>query len=484
MSTPLGKPILNWDSGLVLAALKAAGLLVKTLGDKIFSVHSIVTDSRVAACGDVFVALRGERFDAHHFVLQVLKQGVSAVLVERALELDCTQWVVTDTRKALACLAAAWRGRFQLPVLAVTGSNGKTTTKEMVAAILRVYYGEHAVLATRGNLNNDIGVPHTLFELNSQHRVAVIEMGMNRPGEIANLAAIVRPTVALVNNAQREHQAFMETVAAVAQENGTVLSFLPDNGCAIYPAVDEYSNLWTILSAGRQRICFALKNELIKFSEEIQSSSTAVSAQISAEGMSVVLEGPWGVLAFKMQLLGQHNALNALSAACCAWVVGCDAGSIASALAAFEPVQGRMQSVKNSFGGVLIDDTYNANPDSVEAAIRTLACLPKPTYLVLGDMGEVGDQGEEFHKDLGFYARNQGIDCVLTLGDLAKQTAYTFGAGAVHFDHVEALLDYLVPTIIDRPNSILIKGSRFMRMERVVQVLVKESQNDGGVHAA
>jgi UDP-N-acetylmuramoyl-tripeptide--D-alanyl-D-alanine ligase len=474
MSTALSYPVLDWPLADMQAAL---GLSVPAA--VVGKAQRIITDSRQVQPGDVFVALRGDRFDAHDFLGDVVARGALAVVVDRAVDVPCLQWQVADTRKALGDLARAWRSRFTLPVIAVTGSNGKTSTKEMIASILRAQCGDAAVLATRGNLNNDVGVPHTLFELTAAHRMAVIEMGMNHPGEIAWLASLVRPTVALVNNAQREHQEFMGTVEAVARENGAVLSALPAQGLAVYPAADEFTPVWDALSAACSALRFA----------------TDAPVQINAQGrvevlsqrdaMVLRLQGPWGAaLTVTMQVLGQHNALNALAGALCAWAAGCDATAIARGLEQFRAVQGRMQVVGHPFGGLLINDAYNANPDSVEAAIRTLSAMPAPRCLVLGDMGEVGDQGESFHKELGAMAKAHGIERLHTLGQLARASAAIFGDGAVHHGSVQELNQHLQQEARERPTSILIKGSRFMKMERVVEALLMAAGGTEATHVA
>ncbi len=481
MSTPIVHPVLNWSLSDMRRALGLSdgtadgGVTGEVAGQNALR---IVTDSRAVQAGDVFVALRGDRFDAHDFVADVVARGAVAVIVERDLSVQGPLWRVDDTRRALGLLAKAWRARFDIPVVAVTGSNGKTTTKEMVAAILRSEFGDSHVLSTRGNLNNDVGVPHTLFELNAAHRVAVIEMGMNHPGEIAWLAEIAAPTVALVNNAQREHQEFMKTVEAVARENGSVIAALPSSGVAVYPAADEHTAVWNELAGARRTLRFAAIDANAK------DASATVRWTDKAGFLSLQMTGPWiENLYIDLQLPGAHNARNALAAALCAWSAGCGSGAIVAGLSGFQAVSGRMQRVAHPAGGVLINDTYNANPDSVEAAIAALVSLPAPRCLVLGDMGEVGDQGEAFHRDLGLKARQSGIDQLHTVGALAIHSSQAFGAGATHHADIEQLVSSVKKLAQQQPGSIVVKGSRFMKMERVIQAIVGTSAQEGS-HAA
>ncbi len=419
----------------------------------------VSTDSRSIGPGQIFVALRGESFDGHDYLAQVGEAGALAAVVERRdADAPLPQLALGDTRKALIHLASAWRGQFDIPVIAVTGSNGKTTTKEMIASILRAWVGEDAVLATQGNLNNDIGVPLTVLRLRESHRAAVIEQGMNHPGEIAVLANIAKATVALVNNAQREHQEFMSSVQAVAQENGAVLTALPADGVAVYPGDDAYSRLWGALADGRPRVRFGLRGDL-----EVHASGIAASA----DGSAFDLNTPEGRRRIVLPAAGEHNVRNALAAAACAIAAGATLDAVVEGLQAFRPVKGRLQHIRlGDFS--LIDDTYNANPDSVRAAIDVLAGLKGETRLVLGDMGEVGDESDAVHAEVGRYARERGVGSLFTLGKAATHAAEAFGAGARAFADREALIQALLE---QAPAHILVKGSRFMRMEHVVHAL-------------
>ena len=427
----------------------------------------VSSNSQTVAAGNLFVALRGERFDAHDFLSQVATRGAAAVVAERVPnDFSLPALIVPDTRHALGQIAQVWRRRFAVPVVGVTGSNGKTTVKEMIASIFAAAYGQNNYLSTRGNLNNEIGVPLTLFRLEAQHRAAVIEMGMNHPGEIARLAEIAEPTVGLVNNAQREHQEFMASVAAVAEENGAVIRGLAETGCAIFSGDEEYTSLWQRYAGKRKVVRFGL-DASCDISAQWQSEDFGSLINISASGttFNVHLSAP-----------GVHNVRNALAACAAAIAVGIDAASIVRGLETFAPVAGRLQRKTATNGALVIDDTYNANPDSVRAAIDVLAAAPAPRTLVLGDMGEVGSEGVAFHEEIGAYAHAHHIDRLFTLGTLARHATQAFGQGAVHFDDMDKLT--AVMTGVPAGASILVKGSRFMQMERVVSHLT--GQNVGG----
>lgn len=423
------------------------------------------TDTRTLAEGDLFVALQGERFDAHAFLPQARDAGARAALACQGLaEAGLPGLVVPDTLKALQNLATGWRCLHSLPLIGVTGSNGKTTVTQMIASILRAAAGEQA-LATVGNLNNHIGVPLTLLRLRAAHRLAVVELGMNHPGEIAELAAMARPTVALVNNAQREHLEFMQTVDAVARENGSVISALPPDGVAVFPADDEFTPLWHALAEARRVCTFALEGP----------ADVTGQARWQLDHWSLLLRTPAGDAELALRVAGRHNVRNALAATACALSAGVPLQAVQRGLAAFEPVKGRSQVRPLVLDGqprTLIDDSYNANPDSVRAAIEVLAELPRPRWLVLGDMGEVGDQGPAFHAEVGELAARHGIEAVWCAGELSRHAAQACGAAARHFGSVSALLAALAAGEGPAFGSVLVKGSRFMKMEQVVMALL------------
>ena len=433
-------------------------------GNPDVKIQRVTTDSRTCQAGDLFVALQGERFDANDFLPQVAASGATAAMAHRGLEdVQLAGVEVPDTRVALGQLAQGWRSQFTLPVIAVTGSNGKTTVTQMIASILRAGFGDDA-LATQGNLNNDIGVPQTLLRLRAHHRSAVVELGMNHPGEIAGLAAMTQATVGLVNNAQREHQEYMATVEAVAQENGEVIRALPADGVAVFPAHDDYTPLWQALAG--ERTC-------LRFSMTGQAEVQLLQADWLNDHWAVRAQTPAGVLHAQLHIAGRHNVGNALAATACALAAGVSLETIAAGLNRFEPVKGRSRAFGIQCQGhdiTVVDDTYNANPDSVRAAIDVLAELPAPRLLVLGDMGEVGTQGPEFHAEVGHHAADKGIDHVLCLGDLAIHTAQACGARALHMDSIEVLNQHVMQQL-PQLGSVLVKGSRFMKMERVIDAI-------------
>ena len=439
------------------------------------------TDTRTLQQGDLFVALRGERFDAHDFLPQAKAAGAVAALVQRGLDTSSLPGLtVSDTRQALGWLAAGWRARFDIPLIAVTGSNGKTTVTQMIASILRAWVAEQnlpdAALSTQGNYNNEIGVPLTLLRLREgQHRCAVVELGMNHPGEIAQLSAIAAPTVALVNNAQREHQEFMHTVEAVARENGAVLQALSRGGVAVFPADDEHAPIWRELANGCRVIDFATEGQAAV------TGQATWQAQPSPHWV-IALNTPAGQARVKLPMAGTHNVRNALAATASALAAGATLSAVVAGLASFEPVKGRSQLHGIQRGGLevtLIDDSYNANPDSVRAAIDMLAGLPGPHWLVLGDMGEVGKQGPAFHEEVGHFARERGIEHFWTAGTLCAHAAQAFGASARHFNSAaDIVAAFNTKAGAPEAASVLVKGSRFMKMEHVVATLL------GGAHAA
>ncbi|MDR7050502.1 UDP-N-acetylmuramoyl-tripeptide--D-alanyl-D-alanine ligase [Duganella sp. 3397] len=465
----------------VLAQVLPALAGVTFAGDDAIAFNGVSTDSRSVASGALFVALRGEVFDAHRFLHDVAAKGVAAVVVEEVpAGLTVPAIVVPNTLTALGQLANWWRGQFAVPVIGVTGSNGKTTVKEMIATILAAAHGEAGRLATRGNLNNEIGVPLTLFRMDAQQQSAVIEMGMNHPGEIARLAAIAAPTIAMVNNAQREHQEFMHTVEAVARENGAVLSALPADGVAVYPHGDEYTPVWDELAAGRRALRFGLsKAAEVSCTFRADDSGATFGNQMFVTIRESEGEGEREQQFFvNLQAAGEHNVRNALAAVACTYAAGIALEHIKLGLDTFAPVSGRLQRKISANGATVIDDTYNANPDSVRAAIDVLAKAAAPRVLVLGDMGEVGTQGREFHEEIGAYAQSKGIEQVLVTGELA---AHMRGDAIRHFEQFDALLS-AVDAAVTSNATVLIKGSRFMKMERVVQHLIGLQQAIKGSH--
>ena len=431
-------------------------------GDGAVAVERVHSDTRTLLPGDLFVALKGERFDANDLLAEAQAKGAAAAIAHRGKLPPSFHGIeVDDTKLALGALAAGWRAQFAPPLIAVTGSNGKTTVTQMIASILLAWQPD-AMLATQGNFNNDIGLPLQLLRLRAGHRVAVFELGMNHPGEIAYLAGIARPTVALVNNAQREHQEFMATVEAVALENGSVFAALGPSGVAVFPADEDFTPLWLQLAGARACMTFGGGNaDIVLAGTEWQDGHWQVSVKT-----------PAGPVAYRLHIAGRHNVRNSLAAVACALAAGVPLAAIAQGLETFEPVKGRSRALAVKLGGrtlTLVDDTYNANPDSVRAAVDVLAELPGPRLLVLGDMGEVGDQGPQFHAEVGEHARALGIEQLLTLGD---QSVAMKGR---HFDAIGPLVAAVLAEL-PRVSSVLVKGSRFMKMERVVQAIAAQAE--------
>ena len=440
----------------------AAAMQARALGPDV-RFEGVSTDSRSIAKGELFVAIRGERFDGHEFLGAAKARGAAAALVDErygdAAAAPLPVLVADDTRRGLGRLGRHWRLRFAPALIAVTGSNGKTTTKEMLAAILRAQAGDAGALATRGNLNTDIGVPLTLLGLRAGHRYCAVELGMNHPGEIRMLAEIARPTVALVNNAQREHLEFMQSVEAVAEENASVFDALPADGVAVLNADDAMAATFRRKAGTRRRVEFGL-----------QGGEVTGRCELKGLQSELVLRTPAGEARATLAIPGLHNVRNALAAAACAYAAGIPAGAIGAGLSAFRPYAGRLQVKKTAGGATLIDDSYNANPDSVRAAIDVLAACPGPTALVLGDMGEVGAQGPAFHAEVGRYAKEKGVGMLLALGSATPDAVKAFGQGGTHFEDMKE-----IPSSLRSVKTVLVKGSRFMKMERVVAALTGES---------
>jgi UDP-N-acetylmuramoyl-tripeptide--D-alanyl-D-alanine ligase len=454
-----------------LQLLDGAAALIGDGGTRITRVHS---DTRTLQPGDLFVALKGERFDAHDFLPQARAAGAAAVLAERGVA-DCglPGLQVADSLAALQQLAAAWRRSMPVALIAVAGSNGKTTVTQMIASILRAWLGD-AAFATQGNLNNHIGVPLTLLRLRAgpapAHRVGVVELGTNHEGEIALLARLTAADVALVNNTQREHQEFLHGLDAVARENGAVIEALGAGGVAVFPADDPGTALWRQLAGARRVRSFALEGEAdVRGHADWQDGRWALT-----------IEAAEGRIEAAVAIAGRHNAKNAVAAAAAALAAGAPAAAVAQGLAAFVPVAGRSRSLGLSWQGrkvTLVDDSYNANPDSVLAAIDVLAELPGPRWLLLGDMAEVGAQGPQFHAEVGRHAAARGIETVWTFGVHSEATARA--CGARHFKDMGDLLAALGQG--PAAASVLVKGSRSMKMEWVVQALTGAA---GDAHAA
>ena len=430
------------------------------------AVLRVTTDSRTLRPGDLFIALRGEKFDGGAFAAKALQQGAAGVVLDHAQAPEIGAAIrVDDTRLALGRLAACWRQRFPIPVVAITGSNGKTTVKEMLAAILREEAGsDELVLHTEGNLNNDIGLPLMLLRLRETHQFAVLEMGMNHAGEIDYLTRLARPDVAVVNNALTAHIGYLGSVEAIARAKGEIFNGLTDAGIAVFNADDAHAWMWREANAHRSIIDFGLREPAVVRGQFLPS--------LYGSTLTIVL--PNAELRIDLQVPGEHNVMNALAAATAAFVLDVSHQSIVAGLSGFGGIKGRLQKKPALHGSTFIDDTYNANPDSVKAALAVLAQQAGKKVLVLGDMGELGHDAAAMHAEIGLAARQAGVDRLLALGELTKESIAAFGAGAMYFERIQELLAELENELTD-DTTVLVKGSRFMQMERVVQSFVEDS---------
>ena len=441
------------------AAALAGGQLIGA--DAEFS--AVCSDTRSLRPGELFVALQGPNFDGHDHLRRAASLGAAGALVSRRIDCELPQILVDDSLTGLQCLARGWRQRFALPVLAVTGSNGKTTVKQMLAAILATQ-GE--VLATAGNLNNHIGVPLTLLRLRGEHAYAVIEMGANHAGEIAALTAIAQPQIGIVTQAGDAHLEGFGSRDGVAHAKGELFAGLPDNGVAVINADDHYHGLWRELAAERAVLDFGLRAAAAVTAEAV--SSTPAEAPVA---MQFELLTPSGRAPVYLPLPGQHNVSNALAAAAAATALGLDAAQIAAGLGQVRNVGGRVQVRQCRAGAQLLDDSYNANPDSLRAGLALLQSWPGEHWLVLGAMAELGEQTEAQHAAAGRMARDTGVARLFTLGPVAAAAATEFGVGAERFEAVEALIERLAEELGPKV-VLLVKGSRSARMERVVLALL------------
>jgi UDP-N-acetylmuramoyl-tripeptide--D-alanyl-D-alanine ligase len=426
-------------------------------------VNSVGTDSRAIQKNQLFVALKGDHFDGHDYAEQSLQRGAGAVLVSRGVASPAV--LVKDTRLALGDLSAYWRNKFSMPVVAITGSNGKTTVKEMLASILKVAVGaDEKVLATQGNLNNDIGLPLTMLKLNQQHQYAVLEMGMNHRGEIRYLTKLAKPTVALLNNAGSAHIGELGSYEAIAEAKGEIFEGLVNDGIAIINTDDVFADLWKKLAAKNKQMTFGLTTQ----------ANVSARYQLNASNSRVEMITPVGDVDFDLPVPGEHNVRNALAAATAALALNVPLIKIAEGLARFAGVKGRLQSKTGFAGAKVIDDTYNANPLSMKAAIDVLAGNQGMRIFVMGDMAELGDDAAKMHAEIGVYAKSANIEIFYALGQLTPDATKAFGASGRHFQSVEALADALKKEM--NPNvTVLVKGSRSARMERVFD-LIQSSQ--------
>ena len=418
-------------------------------------------DTRKLGKDELFIAIKGENFDGHDFVDKAEKSGAAGALVQRQMPARLPQVLVRDTRKALGLYGSHWRKQFKLPLVGVTGSSGKTTLKEMIASILKV---SGATLATRGNLNNDVGMPLTLLELDASCRYAVIEMGTNHPGEIGYLAQLAAPTVGVITNAGPAHLEFLKDIAGVAKEKGAIYTHLAADGVAVINADDAYAGLWREMAGQRNQRSFGFKP-----SADFHPQPDSLH-QTASGSWQFRLVSPQGEVDLAVSLPGRHNVANALAAAAAATAAGATLAEVRTGLAEAPVTAGRLIVGEAKGGARLIDDTYNANPLSVAAAAEFAAGLGGTAWMALGDMGELGPSAERLHAETGAKLRALGIERLYGLGPMSKHSVEAFGAGARWFADMDALVRALRGELTPDVN-LLVKGSRFMRMERVVEAL-------------
>jgi len=441
----------------VAEALRAAGMNVIVKGDDVL-LEGVSTDSRSIQTGELFIALSGPNFDGNAFAEQARQTGAAACLLEQDRNV-APALIVDDTRRALGLLAQAWRRRFSLPLVAVTGSNGKTTVKEMLASIFKQ---KGRVLATRGNLNNDIGMPLTLLRLNQTHDYAVIEMGANHAGEIAYLSKLAEPNVALITNAAAAHLAGFGSLEGVAQAKGEIYSGLADGGCAVINADDAFAPLWRKIVANEKKNLRCLDFGITS-KADVHAGWPPIDAQVN-------ISTPAGEFNLQLPLPGRHNLMNALAATAVAMGAGMDIAVIAAGLEAMQAVPGRLQLKTGVGGSRIIDDTYNANPASMKAALEVLQDFSGRHYLALGDMGELGEDEKALHTQTGEQARASGVQRLYTLGSLSRAAATAFGDEAQSFDTHSSMIDRLREDLA-ADVTLLVKGSRRMQMEKIVHAL-------------
>jgi UDP-N-acetylmuramoyl-tripeptide--D-alanyl-D-alanine ligase len=423
---------------------------------------SVTTDSRALTAGSLFVAIPGDKYDGNDFVRDAHAKGAAGALVSKVADLPLSQVEVRDTRRAFGTLARAWRANFAIPVVAITGSSGKTTVKELVASILSV---SRSVCVTQGNLNNDIGVPLTLMRLGAEHDALVAELGANHAGEIDYLASLVQPTVGIITNAGAAHLEGFGSLAGVAAAKGELLDRLPKAGTAVLNADDAFRADWVARSPCEFTVTFG-------FAKHADCTVVGEPAYNTA-GADFTMRLPDGEeIDVRLPLLGRQNVANALAAAAAAQAVGTSVDDIVTGLGRATAVSGRLKSLAGRAGATLVDDSYNANPGSVRAALDYLAVLGGKRLLVLGDMAELGPDARALHREIGEYARGR-CDALYTIGDLAHEAADAYGAGARAFADHEAARAALEP-LLAPGTTVLVKASRVMGLDRLVKALAAE----------
>ena len=433
---------------------------VKPVADCV--IDGVSTDSRNIQAGDLFVALKGENFNGHDYLQAAVDKGAVAAIVDHDVELPIPTIKVNDTLIALGDLAAWWRKQLKLKVVGLTGSNGKTTVKDMLTCILSEV---GMTTSTRGNFNNDIGLPLTLLQIRPEHEFAVIEMGANHAGEIAYLTKITRPDVAILNNAGAAHLEGFGSLQGVAEAKGEIFSGLKKKGIAIVNIDDLYADYWMSLCDDHKKIFFGFDEAAnVTTSTPVENYNGCFMLQLEKNETEVCLK-----------VLGVHNLKNALAASAAAVALGIDISMIKKGLEKFSGVKGRLQLFKAQNDSIVIDDSYNANPASMKAAIDVLSQQVKPSLLVMGDMGELGENAVELHADIGDYAKEKNINTLMTFGALSKNAADRFGENGFAYDEKQQLI-MAASEKIKQGVAVLVKGSRSMRMEDVVAALVDDNK--------
>ncbi|MEH2921698.1 UDP-N-acetylmuramoyl-tripeptide--D-alanyl-D-alanine ligase [Samsonia erythrinae] len=443
----------------------ASVLNAQLVGESV-DIDAISTDTRKLSPGCLFIALKGEKFDAHDYAADAVKGGALALIVSKRLHINVPQLLVKDTRLALGQLGAWVRQQLTVRVVALTGSSGKTSVKEMTAAILRQC---GSVLYTAGNFNNDIGVPLTLLRLTPEHQFAVIELGANHIGEIAYTTDLVRPETALVNNLAAAHLEGFGSLAGVAQAKGEIFAGLPTEGVAIVNAESHDLPHWQVTLNHKTvwRFSPQAAREIDFFASDID---------VSAQGTAFTLHTPFGETRVRLPLPGRHNVSNALAAAALAMSVGASLEAVKAGLSQLKAVSGRLFPIALAEGKLLLDDSYNANVGSMTAAVQVLADMPGYRMMVVGDMGELGDEAPECHRRVGEAARAAGLDRVLSVGSLSEWISHASGKGE-HFQEKAALVSRLKALIAEHEViSVLVKGSRTAAMEQVVHALQENAK--------
>lgn len=436
------------------------------------TISSVSIDTRAITPGELYVAIKGSHFDGHEFVSKAVQAGALAAIVNPGITVTIPHIVVADTRLALAELAGIWRKKATLSVIGITGSNGKTTVKEMVAAILGAYDLTHAnTLFTQGNLNNDIGVPLTLLRLNEQHRYAVIEMGANHPGEIQYTSHYVQADVVIITNVGAAHIEGFINLDGVAKAKGEIIQTLNQSGVAVLNRDDDYFDYWKSIAGTRKLLSFGINNIA-----DITAHSVKTTIIDHEFATSFKLVTKAGELAIQLRLAGLHNVVNALGAAAACLALGIDLQQIKLGLESVKPVTGRLQPLVSRLGNIVIDDTYNANSASLKAALDVLANCTGQKWVVLGAFGELGPESQKIHEEMGQMIRENGVVRLLAVGSEARNTVKFFGQGARFFDNQDDLIGVLKHEL-KGDEVILIKGSRTQRMEHVVAALVENFRN-------